>query len=85
MTNAALAWAISHEPTREAYRRSTGESIGPALDRYVAWLRENLIGPAEADEQRGGPESPQPPNNGTASGVENRISFGGEGRKRRIA
>ncbi|RVI06480.1 hypothetical protein CN205_13920 [Sinorhizobium meliloti] len=44
MTNAALAWAISHEPTREAYRRSTGESIGPALDRYVAWLRENIIG-----------------------------------------
>ncbi|MDX0210201.1 hypothetical protein GOC35_00595 [Sinorhizobium meliloti] len=76
MTNAALAWAISHEPTREAYRRSTGESIGPALDRYVAWLRENLIGAAEADEQRGGPESPQPLDNGTASGVANRISFG---------
>ncbi|MDX0581954.1 hypothetical protein GOD01_03360 [Sinorhizobium medicae] len=44
MTDSALAWAISHEPTREAYRRSTGESIGPALDRYVAWLRENIIG-----------------------------------------
>ncbi|RVP56721.1 hypothetical protein FB009_101116 [Sinorhizobium medicae] len=44
MIDSALAWAISHEPTREAYRRSTGESIGPALDRYVAWLRENIIG-----------------------------------------
>ncbi|MDX0760000.1 hypothetical protein GOD62_29385 [Sinorhizobium medicae] len=44
MMESALAWAISHEPTRDAYRRSTGESIGPALDRYVAWLRENIIG-----------------------------------------
>ncbi|WP_041409293.1 hypothetical protein [Sinorhizobium fredii] len=41
---AALAWAILHQPTREAYRRSTGEDIAPALDRYREWLEENLIG-----------------------------------------
>lgn len=53
MTDAALAWAVTHAPTREAYRRSTGENIGPALDRYVDWLRENIIGPAVDDEDGG--------------------------------
>ncbi|MBX5175314.1 hypothetical protein HJB77_03255 [Rhizobium lentis] len=41
---AALGWAIQHAPTREAFRRSTGEDIGPALDRFRQWLEENLIG-----------------------------------------
>ncbi|MFB2602830.1 hypothetical protein ACE04B_12525 [Rhizobium phaseoli] len=41
---AALGWAIQHAPTREAYRRSTGEDISPALDRYRQWLEENVIG-----------------------------------------
>ncbi len=40
----ALAWALLHQPTREAYRRSTGEDIGPALERYRMWLAENLVG-----------------------------------------
>ncbi|PDT24454.1 hypothetical protein CO674_07155 [Rhizobium hidalgonense] len=39
-----IAWAIQHAPTREAYRRSTGEDISPALDRYRQWLEENVIG-----------------------------------------
>lgn len=41
---AALGWAVSHQPTREAYRRSTGEDIGPVVDRYREWLEENVIG-----------------------------------------
>lgn len=41
---AALAWAFTHSPTREAYRRSTGEDISPALDRYRTWVEENLVG-----------------------------------------
>ncbi len=41
---AALGWAVSHKPTMEAYRRSTGEDIAPALDRYRAWVEENVIG-----------------------------------------
>ncbi|WP_042778952.1 hypothetical protein [Sinorhizobium fredii] len=40
----ALGWAFLHKPTREAFRRSTGEDIGPALDRYREWLEENIIG-----------------------------------------
>lgn len=40
----ALGWAIQHDPTREAYRRSTGEDIAPALDRYREWLEQNLVG-----------------------------------------
>ncbi|MEZ0002053.1 hypothetical protein [Sinorhizobium fredii] len=52
---AALGWAIQHAPTREAYRRSTGEDIAPALDRYREWLEENFIGkpgdiPEDAEE-----------------------------------
>ncbi|KAA3500256.1 hypothetical protein DXM26_20535 [Agrobacterium tumefaciens] len=42
----ALVWAIQHQPTREAYRKSTGEDAGPVLDRYVAWAQENIIGDA---------------------------------------
>jgi hypothetical protein len=41
---AALGWAVSHKPTMEAYRRSTGEDIAPALDRYREWIEENVIG-----------------------------------------
>ncbi len=41
---AALGWAVTHKPTMEAYRRSTGEDIAPALDRYRAWVEENVIG-----------------------------------------
>jgi|GEM_PF-4305863 len=41
-----LGWAFSHEPTREAYRLSTGEDVAPALDRYRAWVEENIIGEA---------------------------------------
>lgn len=39
----ALVWALSHQPTREAYRKCTGEDAGPVLDRYVAWARENIV------------------------------------------
>ncbi|MEY9780346.1 hypothetical protein [Sinorhizobium fredii] len=42
--HAVLGWAIQHAPTREAYRRSTGEDISPAIDRYREWLEENIIG-----------------------------------------
>ncbi|MCZ4091679.1 hypothetical protein [Sinorhizobium psoraleae] len=45
--HAALGWAIIHAPTREAYRRSIGEDIAPALDRYRQWLEENIIGRPE--------------------------------------
>ena len=41
---AAIGWAFLHSPTREAYRRSTGEDIAPALDRYREWLEENIVG-----------------------------------------
>ncbi|THK34667.1 hypothetical protein EHS39_28810 [Ensifer sp. MPMI2T] len=41
---AALGWAVIHPRTREAFRRSTGEDIAPALDRYREWLEANLIG-----------------------------------------
>ncbi|WP_429820292.1 hypothetical protein [Ensifer sp. B1-9] len=44
---AALGWAVSHKPTMEAYRRSTGEDIAPALDRYRAWVEENLCGKSD--------------------------------------
>ncbi|APO74584.1 hypothetical protein AM571_CH01763 [Rhizobium etli 8C-3] len=44
---AALAWAILHQPTQEAFRLSTGEDISPALDRYREWLEENLCGKPE--------------------------------------
>ena len=42
----ALLWAIQDRPTREAYRKCTGEDAGPVLDRYVAWAQENIIGDA---------------------------------------
>ncbi|KQY49250.1 hypothetical protein ASD46_25220 [Rhizobium sp. Root491] len=42
----ALLWAIYDRPTREAYRKCTGEDAGPFLDRYVAWAQENIIGDA---------------------------------------
>ncbi|MEY9198334.1 hypothetical protein ABIA16_003450 [Sinorhizobium fredii] len=41
---AALGWALTHEPTRRAYARCTGEDIAPALDRYRQWVEENLVG-----------------------------------------
>lgn len=41
----ALGWAFTHAATQEAYRRSTGEDLAPALYRYRQWLEENLIGP----------------------------------------
>ncbi|MEY9168256.1 hypothetical protein ABIE78_006375 [Sinorhizobium fredii] len=45
---AALGWAIIHNSTREAFRRSTGEDIAPALDRYRQWLEQNITGPCNA-------------------------------------
>ncbi|RWX74448.1 hypothetical protein EPK99_25015 [Neorhizobium lilium] len=42
-----IGWAMTHAPTREAYRRCSGEDIGPALDRYQAWLKENILGTGE--------------------------------------
>ncbi|WP_037461292.1 hypothetical protein [Sinorhizobium fredii] len=52
---AALGWAFLHPPTREAFRRSTGEDIAPALERYREWVEENLVGkpgniPEDAEE-----------------------------------
>ncbi len=44
---ATIGWAMAHQPTRDAYRRCTGEDMGPALDRYRAWLEENIIGAGE--------------------------------------
>lgn len=44
---ASVGWAMFHQATREAYRRCTGEDVGPALDRYRAWLEENIIGDSE--------------------------------------
>ncbi|OQP86027.1 hypothetical protein BTR14_13165 [Rhizobium rhizosphaerae] len=41
---AALGWAMTHQPTRQAYRRCTGEDAGPTLDRYREWVEENLTG-----------------------------------------
>lgn len=41
-----LGWAVTDKPTQEAYRKCTGEDAAPALDRYVAWARENIIGDA---------------------------------------
>lgn len=41
----ALAWALTDKATQDAYRRSTGEDIAPALIRYRKWLEENIIGP----------------------------------------
>ncbi|GEC30523.1 hypothetical protein N181_09780 [Sinorhizobium fredii USDA 205] len=41
---ATLGWAFLHKPTREAFRRSTGENIAPALERYREWVEENLVG-----------------------------------------
>jgi hypothetical protein len=45
---AAIGWAVLHHPTREAFRRATGEDISPVLDRYRCWLEENVIGPAHS-------------------------------------
>ncbi|MDX0849372.1 hypothetical protein GOD74_13240 [Sinorhizobium medicae] len=74
MIDSALAWAITHEPTREAYRLSTGEDVGPSLDRYIAWLEENILGPIGAAEDLGGGalHSRNPP--GTGPVVARRIS-----------
>lgn len=49
----ALGWAFLDQRTREAYRRSTGEDIAPALDRYREWVEENVVGhpDAMADQQ----------------------------------
>lgn len=43
---ASIGWAMSHAATRDAYTRCTGEDVGPILDRYQAWLDENIIGDA---------------------------------------
>lgn len=54
-----LGWAVLHHPTREAYRRSTGEDISPALDRYREWLEENLIGlPSAVTDEADDVEAP---------------------------
>lgn len=45
---ALLGWSVTHEPSREAYRRCTGDDAGPALDRYREWVEANLIGSEEA-------------------------------------
>ncbi|MBB3610978.1 hypothetical protein [Rhizobium sp. BK602] len=47
---AAIGWAMTHKPTQDAYRRSTGDDVGPALDRYQVWLAENIIGEGEATD-----------------------------------
>lgn len=39
-----IGWAVTHAPTVTAYERHTGESIAPAINRYLHWCRENLIG-----------------------------------------
>lgn len=39
-----LGWAFTHAPTQEAYRRSTGEDVAPALRRYREWVEENVVG-----------------------------------------
>jgi hypothetical protein len=44
---ALLGWAIQHKATLEAYRRSTGEDVGPVLERYRLWCEENVIGKPE--------------------------------------
>jgi hypothetical protein len=44
---AAIGWAVTHAPTREAFRRCTGVDAGPVLDRFNAWLAENVIGNGE--------------------------------------
>lgn len=68
-TNTALSWAITHEPTRQAYARCTGEDVGPSLDRYVAWLEENILGPiGDAEDLGGGAlQSRNPPGTGVGS------------------
>lgn len=76
MTDSALAWAITHEPTRQAYARCTGENISPALDRYVSWLRENVIGPVVVDESRGDVPAPRADHPGTGVPLARRISLG---------
>lgn len=73
-TDSALAWGITNEPTRQAYARCTGENISPILDRYLAWLRENIIGPAGADECPGGVPAPTASPTGTGVVVPRRIS-----------
>lgn len=44
---ALLDWSVSHEPSREAYRRCTGDDAGPTLDRYRQWVEANLLGSDE--------------------------------------
>lgn len=73
-TDTALAWAITHEPTRQAYARCTGEDVGPALDRYVSWLRENVIGPDVINESRGEGPAPRADRPGTGVPLSRRIS-----------
>ena len=53
----ALGWAFTHGPTQEAYRRSTGEDIAPALARYRQWLEENIIGRADEGFDHGREEA----------------------------
>ena len=63
---ALFGWAFQHQPTREAYRRATGEDISPTLDRFRAWVEANLIGrPGEitddADAAKADTVSPRGP------------------------
>ncbi|MBB4272331.1 hypothetical protein [Rhizobium mongolense] len=52
-----LEWALRHEETRQAFRRSTGNAPIPAgerLQRFSDWVEANLYGrpedfPAEAE------------------------------------
>lgn len=76
---ATLGWAVTHAPTIEAYRRSTGEDIAPALDRYREWLEENVIGhPGDVndDDRAGGGSVSDSSRSGTGAGVFRRISLG---------
>ena len=41
-----LGWAFTDPLTIEAYRRATGEDIGPSLFQFRQWVEENIIGPA---------------------------------------
>lgn len=40
----ALLWCLTDTKTHEAYYRSSGEDIGPALARFRLWCEDNLIG-----------------------------------------
>lgn len=43
----AVGWVVSHPPTIAAYERHSGESIAPALTRFIRWAEANIIGGAK--------------------------------------